>query len=154
MKTSFLFLLNFFLIGTAFGQKQATTKLYFFSDPSAKLSTVSNPNEPILINQCTLVETNLDSLGLNVFKNKTVYIHLKSGQTYYFRRIISSHESLLATATLSACSEEDFWLNGYFSGMRTYRHYFLDKDLGLKLLAEEKWENRCLLYHPASADQS
>ena len=138
MKTSLLILLNLFLIGAAFGQKQAMTKLYFFSDPSAKLFTVSNPNDPIIINQCTLVETNLDSLGLKIFKNKTVYIPLKPGQTYYFRRIISSHQSLLATATLSACSEEDFWLNGYFSGMRTYHHYFLDKDSGLKLLAEEK----------------
>ncbi|MPR33626.1 hypothetical protein [Salmonirosea aquatica] len=138
MKTPFLILLNLFLIGAAFGQKQATTKLYFFSDPSAQLFTVSNPNEPILINQCTLVETNLDSLGLKIFKNRIVYIHLEPGQTYYFRRIISSHESMLATATLSACSEEDFWLNGYFAGMRTYRHYFLGKDSGLKLLAEEK----------------
>ena len=128
---------NFCLIGAAFGQKQTTTKLYFYSDPSTELSTVANPTEPIIINQCTLVETNLDSLGLKIFKNKTVYIPLKPGQTYYFRRVITSHASL-ATATLSACSEEDFWLNGYFSGMRTYRHYFLGKDSGLKLLAEEK----------------
>jgi hypothetical protein len=138
MRSYFLILLNVFLIAAAFGQEKAATKLYFFSDPSAQLFTVSNPNEPIIINQCTLVETNLDSLGLRIFKNKTVYIPLKPGQTYYFRRLVSSHESLLATATLSACSEEDFWLNGYFSGMRTYRHYFLGKDSGLKLLVEEK----------------
>lgn len=138
MKTSFLLLLNFFLISIAFGQKKSVTKLYFYCDPSTELSTVSNPSDPIKINRCTLLETTLDSLGLKIFKNKTIYIPLKPGQTYYFRRIIGSYTTPNATATLNACSEEDFWLNGYFSGMGTYRHYFLDKDAGLKLLAEEK----------------
>ncbi|WP_420148142.1 hypothetical protein [Spirosoma sp.] len=137
MKTSFLILINLLLISTAFGQKKTVTKLYFYCDPATELSTVSNSGNPIKINRCTLVETTLDSLGLKIFKNKTIYIPLKPGETYYFRRIISSHAGL-ATATLSACSEEDFWLNGYFSGMGTYRHYSLDRDTGLKLLAEEK----------------
>jgi hypothetical protein len=137
MKTLSLILLNLLLISTAFGQKKATTKLYFYCDPAMELSTVSNPSDPIKINRCTLVETTLDSLGLKIFKNRTIYIPLKPGQTYYFRRIISSYGGL-ASATLSACSEEDFWLNGYFSGMGTYRHYFLEKESGLKLLAEEK----------------
>ena len=138
MKASLLILFNLLLIGTAFGQKRSATKLYFYCDPSTQLLTVSNPDDPIKISRCTLVETTLDSLGLKIFKNKTIYIPLKPRQTYYFRRIISSYSTANATAILSACSEEDFWLNGYFSSMGTYRHYFLDKDSGLKLLAEEK----------------
>lgn len=137
MKTILFILLNFFLLGTASGQGKAATKLYFYCDPAMNLSTVSNSGNPIKIDRCTLVETTLDSLGLKIFKNKTIYIPLKPGQTYYFRRIISSYAGL-ATATLSACSAEDFWLNGYFSGMGTYRHYYLDSDSGLKLLTEEK----------------
>ena len=138
MKTSLIILFNLFLIGTALGQKKGATKLYFYCDPSTELSTVANPSDPIKINRCTLVETNLDSLGLKIFKNKTIYIPLKPGQSYYFRRIISNYSTVNATITLSACSEEEFWLNGYFSNMGTYRHYFLDKDSGLKLLVEEK----------------
>ena len=137
MKNSFILLLNLLLISAAFGQNKAVTKLYFYCDPSTELLTVANQKDPIKISRCTLVETTLDSLGLKIFKNKTINIPLKAGHTYYFRRITSSYGGL-ASATLSACSEEDFWLNGYFSGMGTYRHYFLDKDAGLKLLAEEK----------------
>ncbi|UFH53675.1 hypothetical protein [Spirosoma sp. KNUC1025] len=138
MKTSCLLLLCLCLTGTAFGQKKSVTKLYFYCDPSTELSTVANSGNPIRISRCTLVETTLDSLGLKIFKNRTIYIPLQPGRTYYFRRIISSYATVNAPAILSACSEEDFWLNGYFSGMGTYRHYFLDKDSGLKLLAEEK----------------
>lgn len=115
MKTSFLILLNLFLIGAAFGQKKSVIKLYFYCNPSTELSTVSNPSDPIKINRCTLVETTLDSLGFKIFKNKTIYIPLKPGQTYYFRRIIGSYGvNSTATATLSACSEEDFW-HGHLS---------------------------------------
>lgn len=106
------------------------TKIYLFSLPSARLTTTSNPDEPIKINKCTLLETNLDSLGLELMPEKKVYLHLEAGRTYYYHKI-------LPNGILSECTEHEFWLNVYFIGIGTYRHYLLDKQSGLKLVEEK-----------------
>ena len=132
--TIFLFWLG---LTSLWAQSSPSTKIYLYSLPSNSLFTSANPDEPIRINKCTLLETNLDSLGLDLLKDKRVYIHFVPGQTYYFRRILGTPRSDGGTATLSACSEQEFWLNVYYLGIGTYHHYFLDRETGLKLIEEK-----------------
>lgn len=114
-----------------------TTKIYLFFLPSGRLTTTSNPDNPIRINKCTLLETNMDSLGLEMMQDKKVYLHFEAGRTYYYQKIITNASGNGGTAVLSECTEQEFWFNAYFSGVGTYRHYFLDKQSGLKLLEEK-----------------
>ena len=129
-----LLLIGFTTIGL--GQSRISTKIYFYSLPANSLLTSANPDKPIRIGKCTLLETNLDSLGLDLLKDKRIYIHFVPGQTYYYRNIITAFSTVGGTAILSACSEQEFWLNVYFLGIGTYRHYLLDRQVGLKLIEE------------------
>ncbi|UFH57607.1 hypothetical protein [Spirosoma sp. KNUC1025] len=137
MKSIYTILLLLIGLTGVLGQARPSTKIYFYSLPSNSLLTSANPDKPIRIGKCTLLETNLDSLGLDLLKDKRVYIHFESGQTYYYRSIISTSTAISATAILTPCAEQDFWLNVYFLGIGTYRHYYLDKEAGLKLLEEK-----------------
>lgn len=132
MKSPGLFLISFALASvSAFSQNSSSTKIYFYSIPSSSLITTLNPDMPIRIGKCTLLETDEDSLGINILKDKIIYIHFERGHTYYYRNVGGGR---YAFSTLSACSESEFWLNTYFAGVGTYRHYFLDKKSGLKLI--------------------
>ena len=136
MKSTCLTIICSVLISlSAFGQGSLSTKIYFYSAPSISLATTLNPDTPIRIGKCTLVETNADSLGLRILKDKVVYIHFERGHTYYYRSLGGGNYT---NSTLSACTESEFWLNVYSLGAGTYRHYFLDKESGVKLLEEKK----------------
>jgi hypothetical protein len=62
-----------------------TTRLYFMALPANSFHTTLNPDKPIRIDRCTLLETNADSLGIVVTSKKTAYLHFERGRTYYFR---------------------------------------------------------------------
>lgn len=136
MKTIILSFICLLGISSPLFSQNNLTKIYIFSLPSGRLITTSNPDDPIKINKCTLLETNLDSLGLELMPEKKVYLHLEAGRTYYYHKILTS-ASGTGTAILSECTEHEFWLNVYFVGIGTYRHYILDKQSGLKLLEEK-----------------
>ncbi|AEI48378.1 hypothetical protein [Runella slithyformis] len=136
MKTIILSCLFVFGVSISLISQNRTTKIYFFSLPSSKLVTTSNPEDPIKINKCTLLETNLDSLGLELLSEKKVYLPLEAGRTYYYHKILTNGSGI-GTAIVSECTEKEFWLNVYYVGAGTYRHYFLDKQSGLKLLEEK-----------------
>jgi hypothetical protein len=136
MKTILLAFIGLLGISIPSVSQNKPTKIYLFSLPSSKLVTTSNPDDPIKINKCTLLETNLDSLGLELLPEKKVYLHLEAGRTYYYHKILTNGSGI-GTAIISECTEQEFWLNVYYVGIGTYRHYFLDKQSGLKLLEEK-----------------
>lgn len=137
MKTLLLSFICLLEISIPMFSQNRSTKIYLFSLPSSRLTTMSNPDTPIKINKCTLLETNLDSLGLDLLQEKKVYLHFEAGRTYYYTKIITNGSANGGSPILSECTEQEFWLNAYFVGMGTYRHYFLDKESGLKLLEEK-----------------
>jgi hypothetical protein len=120
------------------GQSQPTAKIYFYCLPSNSLIISQVPDKPIKIGKCTLLETNADSIGIELSRGKRVYLHFETGKNYYFHRIITGTNYVGATPVLSPSTEQAFWLNAYFSGMGTYRHYYLDKQSGLQLIEEKK----------------
>lgn len=135
MKTNLVFLTCFlFLYGPAYGQNTALTKIYFFSSAPQNLVTTLNPGKPIKINRLTLLETDQDSLGLQILDSKTVYLRFEAGKTYYYRSIADFNTF---NFTVDSCSENEFWLNVHFIGARLFRHYSLVKNSGLKLLEEK-----------------
>lgn len=117
---------------------QSVTRIYFFNALAQSITTPLNPEDPIKISRCTLLETDADSLGIPVFKDKFVYLHFERGKTYYYLNAGSGQNYY---APLRDCSENEFWLSVYFSGGRTYRHYILTKKTGLKLLEESRMAN-------------
>ena len=136
MKTIILSFLCLLGVSMPLFSQNRPTKIYLFSLPSSRLITTSNPDDAIKINKCTLIETNLDSLGLELLPEKKVYFHLEPGRTYYYHKILTNGSGI-GTGVLSECTEQEFWLNVYYVGIGTYRHYFLDKQSGLKLLEEK-----------------
>ncbi|QHV93820.1 hypothetical protein [Spirosoma endbachense] len=132
MKTRLFFLKLMMVSAIAFCQSPATTRLYFVAMPANSFHTTLNPDKPIKIGRCTLLETNADSLGIVVTNKKTAYLHFERGRTYYFR-VYGGHSVQSMT---SLVSETEFWLDVGFNGASTYRHYFLDKEKGLTLLED------------------
>ena len=125
-------------ISIAPGQNRPSTKIYFYCWPSSSLTIMQAPNQPIKISKCTLLESSVDSIGIQITKKKSVYLHFEPGKTYYFQRTLTDDMSLDATGVLTSMTEETFWLNAHFSRIGTYRHYRLDKLSGLQLVEEEK----------------
>ncbi|GAB4015950.1 hypothetical protein [Spirosoma koreense] len=120
------------------GQSQPTAKVYFYCLPSNSLIITQAPDKKIKIGNCTLLETNIDSIGIELTRGKIVYLHFELGKSYYYQRILSSLNNIRSTGALISSTEEAFWLSTYFSGMGTYRHYFLDTKSGLRLIEEKK----------------
>ncbi|GAB3049837.1 hypothetical protein [Spirosoma pulveris] len=119
------------------GQSQPTAKIYFYCLPANSLTITQAPDKKIKIGKCTLLETTVDSIGIELTKGKLIYLHFELGKSYYFLRVLSSVNNIQARGTLVPSTEEAFWLNAYFSDMGTYRHYFLDMKSGLQLIEEK-----------------
>lgn len=117
---------------SAFSQNSLSTKIYFYSIPANSLTTTLNPGTPVRIGRCTLLETDEDSLGITILKDKVIYLHFERGHTYYYRS--TGGAGAYSPLMLNECSENEFWLNAHFAGIGTYRHYFLNKKSGLKLI--------------------
>ena len=137
MKPVSLFILLFMVINQpTIGQTM--TKIYFFNALAQLITTPLNPEDPIKVSRCTLLETDADSLGIPVFKDKFIYLHFDRGKTYYYLNAGSGQNYY---TPLRYCTENEFWLSVYFSGGRTYRHYTLTKKAGLKLVEESRMAN-------------
>ncbi|WP_420150809.1 hypothetical protein [Spirosoma sp.] len=119
------------------GQTSPATKIYFFSNRIISIRTTRNLDDPVKVSYCTLLETDLDSLGFNITPGKTVYIHFERGHTYYFRSV-GGGASVSAQPSLTLSTEQEFWLNAHVYGNGKYRHYSLRQQTGLKLIEEEK----------------
>lgn len=132
-----------------YAQNSALTQIYVHQLKSTgsgyELRTTLNPDSPIEIGKrgsegYVLVETDADSLGVTLKNNKTIYIHFKRGQTYYYRLVsnylqpVSNNPSPI---TVNEVTEQEFWLNIYFNNP-TYRHYLLKKGSGLDLQEDIK----------------
>ncbi len=138
MKLKVLFLLCLVAgIHLTMGQPPASTRIYFYCWPSTSLTLSQAPNQPIKISRCTLLESFVDSIGIQLTRQRSVYLHFEPGKMYYFQRTLSDDMSLNAAGVLTPLTEEAFWLNAHFSKIGTYRHYRLDK-VGLQLIAEER----------------
>ena len=119
------------------GQTLSATRLYISSDRNILIRTTLNLDNPVKVNYCTLLETDLDSLGFIITPSKTVYIHFERGHTYYFRSV-GGGATVSAQPSLTLSTEQEFWLNVHVYGVGKYRHYLLRQQTGLKLIEEEK----------------
>lgn len=126
----------YLFIGLVFcrGQNPPTTKIYLRGQVS--ITTILNPNDPILVGNITLLETNLDSLGFQLLKDKVIYVPFEVGKTYYFH---SEGGGNFVNSWLVGSSAQEFWLNVNTHLTGKYRHYFLDRTNGLKLLEERRY---------------
>ncbi len=132
-----------------YAQNSALTQIYVHqlkaTGDGYSLRTTLNPDNPIEIGKrggegYVLIETDADSLGLRLRSNKTIYIHFKRGQTYYYRLVANYLQPVnysLSPITVNEVTEQEFWLNIYLNNP-TYRHYLLKKDSGLTLQEDIK----------------
>ncbi|RZK40748.1 MAG: hypothetical protein EOO61_06335 [Hymenobacter sp.] len=130
-------------------QNSALTRIYVHQLKSTgngyELRTTLNPDSPIEIGRrgsegYVLVETDADSIGLKLKNNKTVYIHLERGQSYYYRLVTNYLQPVSynpSPITVNEVTEQEFWLNIYLN-TPSYRHYLLKKDSGLSLQEDIK----------------
>ena len=133
----------------SYAQNSALTQIYVHQLKSTgdgyELRTTLNPDNPIEIGRrgsegYILVETDADSLGIKLKNNKTVYLHFKRGQTYYYRLVSNYLQPISyspSPVTVNEVSEQEFWLNIYLNNP-SYRHYLLKKDSGLSLQEDIK----------------
>ncbi|GAB4028928.1 hypothetical protein [Spirosoma koreense] len=118
--------LSLLVIGQVSGQNRPYTKLYLGS-PASDLRTTLDPSTPLNVGAknragYTLLETDLDSLGLILANNKTVFLKLEPGKTYYYYNLFGGYRDI---------SENAFWLTvSTFTGGR-YRHYILSQKSGI-----------------------
>lgn len=132
-----------------YAQNSALTRIYVHQLKSTgngyELRTTLNPDSPIEIGKrgsegYVLVETDADSLGVKLKNNKTVYLHFKRGQTYYYRLVSNYLQPVSynpSPVTVNEVTEQEFWLNIYLNDP-IFRHYLLKKDSGLSLREDSK----------------
>lgn len=118
-------------------QTGSVNKIYLFAAQYDTL-TFSNVNRKpiqgvVKIGRYTLVETNLSELLINYSSTSRLRIEFSQEQVYY-----KQVGGFSLYGKVSPLSEEAFKKKVNEKGPGIYRHYFLDKELGLKLL-DQKW---------------
>ena len=134
MKILLLFLVNIALLSQyAYSQSRAISKIYLFNFTRSLQPAISTPSA-LLIRASgrvghTLIETDMDSLGLVSPGGRTVYLLVEPGKTYYYGHGIGSFmcQELSANA---------FWLS-VAAESRTYRHYSITKRSGVSEIKED-----------------
>ena len=134
MRILLIFLVNIALLSQdTYGQSRTISKIYLFNFIRSLQPALLAPSA-LLIKASgrvghTLIETDMDSLGLVSPGGRTVYLLVEPGKTYYYGHGIGSF-------MCQEMSANAFWLS-VAAESRTYRHYSITKQSGVSEVKED-----------------
>ena len=134
MKILLILLMNIpMLTHFTYCQSRATSKIYLFNF-TRSLQPAISAQSAVKIKASgrvghTLVETDMDSVGLVSPGGQTVYLLVEPGKTYYYGHGIGSF-------MCQEMSANAFWLS-VAAESRSYRHYSITKKSGVIEIKED-----------------